>query len=174
MQKYLFGLAGVLFFSYLIYYFFFNQMLVLGQPAPPFEIENLRKNKINLDSFKGQYVLIDFWGSWCGPCRQENKILTMMYAHYKDQKFKKAAGIQFLSIAFDQDPDAAKNAIEKDGLVWPHHVIEPNMFDSELAKTYRIRSIPMKYLIGPDQIIMLADPSIREWDDFLAFQILKN
>ena len=174
MQKYLFGLAGVLFFSYLIYYFFFNQMLVLGQPAPPFEIENLRKNKINLDSFKGQYVLIDFLGSWCGPCRQENKILTMMYAHYKDQKFKKAAGIQFLSIAFDQDPDAAKNAIEKDGLVWPHHVIEPNMFDSELAKTYRIRSIPMKYLIGPDQIIMLADPSIRELDDFLAFQILKN
>ena len=174
MQKYLFGLAGVLFFSYLIYYFFFNQMLVLGQPAPPFEIENLRKNKINLDSFKGQYVLIDFWGSWCGPCRQENKILTMMYAHYKDQKFKKAAGIQFLSIAFDQDPDAAKNAIEKDGLVWPHHVIEPNMFDSELAQTYRIRSIPMTSLIGPDQIIMLADPSIRELDDFLAFQILKN
>ena len=174
MQKYLIGLAGVLFFTYLIYYFFFNKMLVLGQPAPPFEIENLRKNKINLDSFKGQYVLIDFWGSWCAPCRQENKVLTMMYAHYKDQKFKNAQGIQFLSIAFDQDPEAALHAIEKDGLVWPHHVIEQTMFESELAKLYRIKSIPMKYLIGPDRIIMLADPSIRELDDFLAFQIQKN
>ncbi|MBK6859901.1 MAG: TlpA family protein disulfide reductase [Saprospiraceae bacterium] len=174
MQKYLLGLSGILFFSYLIYYFFFNTMLVLGQQAPNFEVENLRKNKINLDSFKGQYVLIDFWGSWCAPCRQENKILTMMYAHYRDQKFKKAEGIQFLSIAFDQDPAAALKAIENDGLIWPHHVIEPNMFESQLAKIYKIKSIPAKYLIGPDQIIMLADPSIRELDDFLAFQILKN
>ena len=73
-----------------------------------------------------------------------------------------------------QESAAALKAIENDGLIWPHHVIEPNMFESQLAKIYKIKSIPAKYLIGPDQIIMLADPSIRELDDFLAFQILKN
>ncbi len=149
-------------------------MLVLGQPAPTFEINNLQNQKINLDSFKGQYVLLDFWGSWCAPCRQENPILVMMYERYKDKPFKKASGIQFFSIAFDKDSDTALKAIQSDGLVWPHHAIETNLFDSEIAKLYKIRSIPTKFLIGPDQIIMLADPTIKELDDFLAFQTLKN
>lgn len=173
-MKYLIGIAGLVFFSYLVYYFFFQKMLVLGQPAPTFEINNLQNQKINLDSFKGQYVLLDFWGSWCAPCRQENPILVMMYERYKDKPFKKASGIQFFSIAFDKDSDTALKAIQSDGLVWPHHAIETNLFDSEIAKLYKIRSIPTKFLIGPDQIIMLADPTIKELDDFLAFQTLKN
>lgn len=149
-------------------------MLVLGQPAPFFEAMDINGQHIDLKQFKGKYLLIDFWGSWCAPCRKENQVIVMMYNKYKNKPYKSAAGIEFLSIALDANEPDAKAAITKDGLLWQNHIIEKNQMNGPIAKLYKVTSIPTKYLIGPDQLIILANPTIHELDDFLAYQVLKN
>jgi thiol-disulfide isomerase/thioredoxin len=174
MNKYLLWIGGLLILGYVIYYFFFKTMLVLGQPAPYFQSVDMHGQAIDLNQFKGKYLLIDFWGSWCLPCRKENQLMVMMYEKYKNKPFKTAAGIEFLSVALDVSNEEALTAIEQDGLIWPNHIIEHNQLNSQLAKLYNVSFIPMKYLIGPDQIIMLSNPNIHDLDDFLAYQVLKN
>jgi thiol-disulfide isomerase/thioredoxin len=174
MKRYYLWIAASFVFMYVVYYFFFKQELVLGQEAPGFSQKNTQGQEISLQKFKGKYLLIDFWGSWCNPCRRENPVLVMMYNKYKDKKFKVGSGIEFLSVALDQNEEEAKSAILHDGLKWPDQIIDPLQLDGALAKLYQVRYIPMKYLIGPDQLIILRNPTIKELDDFLAYQILKN
>lgn len=149
-------------------------MLVLGQEAPYFEAVNTQEQTINLAQFKGKYLLIDFWGSWCGPCRKENSVLNMVYDKYKNKTFKNSLSIEFLSIALESNKEDGIKAIAKDGLLWPNHIIEENLLKSRLAQLYQISSIPSKFLIGPDQLIVLNNPSIEDLDDFLAYQVKKN
>lgn len=174
MLKYAGPVIALVILAYLIYYFFFKTMLVMGQQAPYFQSTDLAGQSIDLNQFKGKYLLIDFWGSWCAPCRKENPILVMMYEKYKSKTFKSAAGIEFLSIALESRSNDALHAIRDDGLSWPFHIIQENQMDSPLAKLYHVRYIPTKYLIGPDQLINLANPSISELDDFLAYQLKKD
>jgi thiol-disulfide isomerase/thioredoxin len=174
MIKYLGPLIALIILGYLVYYFFFKTMLVLGQPAPYFKTVDLDGQTIELNRFKGKYLLIDFWGSWCGPCRKENPILEMVYEKYKDKPFKTASGIEFLSIALDGSPEDVIRAMQHDGISWTNHILESNQFNGPVTKLFQVKQIPMKYLIGPDQIIMLANPDIAELDDFLAYQVLKN
>jgi len=149
-------------------------MLVLGQPAPPIQAIGTMGQTIQLEQFSGRYLLVDFWGSWCGPCRKENPILVMMYEKYHGKSFKAASDIEFLSIALEKDRNDGIQAIEHDQLKWPHHIVEDQLLNSDLANRYGVRSIPTKYLIGPDSRIILSDPSIAELDAFLAYQIKKN
>lgn len=149
-------------------------MLVFGQEAPGFATVGMDGDSIRLSDFRERYILLDFWGSWCGPCRVENPILSMLYTRYKDQVFMSAKGISFISVALDQNTEAVKAAILKDGLSWPHHIQEPQSMDGPATKLFGIKSIPMKYLIGPDGKIILADPDIKELDDFLAKDAIKT
>lgn len=149
-------------------------MLVFGQVAPDFATVSMEGDSLRLKDFTGHYLLIDFWGSWCAPCRAENPILSLLYARYKDQVFKSAKGIRFVSVALDNQPESVKSAIQKDGLAWSEHILEDQSMNGNVARLFGIKSIPMKYLIGPDGRIILADPDIKELDDYLAKDILKN
>lgn len=117
-------------------------LLAPGKPAPEFEELKLdRKNSMKLSDLKGQVVLLDFWASWCGPCRRENPNVVAMYDKYNK------AGFTVMSVSLDKDLEPWKAAIEKDNLKWPNHVSDLKQWSSKVAQQYQVRGIPFTVLI---------------------------
>lgn len=126
-----------------------KERTTLGSVATNFILPDTTGLEISLDSYKGSYVLVDFWASWCGPCRAENPNLVKLYKEYKDNDFT------ILSVSLDRPSDRQKwlRAIEKDGLIW-HNVSDLQAFNSPVAKLYGITSIPFNFLVNPEGIIV--------------------
>ncbi|HMG07942.1 MAG TPA: TlpA disulfide reductase family protein [Mucilaginibacter sp.] len=119
--------------------------VALGATAPEFAEADTSGKVIKLSSFRGKYVLIDFWASWCGPCRRENPNVVQAYNHYKNQKFT------ILGVSLDK-PNAKEKwlaAIHKDGLTW-NQVSDLKFWDSKAAALYAVRGIPQNFLLDPN------------------------
>lgn len=123
------------------------KVLAVGQPAPEISLPDPDGNLVTLSSYRGKYVLVDFWAKWCGPCRQENPNVVKMYHKYKDQ------GFDVLGVSLDRNRADWVQAIEEDGLVWTH-VSDLKYFNSEAAELYNINAIPFSVLVDPDGIII--------------------
>lgn len=106
---------------------------------------------LRLSDYKGQYVLLDFWASWCGPCRRENPNVVKMYNKYKDK------GFVVFSVSLDKDKNSWKKAIEQDGLIWNTHVSDLKYWSSAPAQAYKVHSIPHSFLIDKDGKIIAAN-----------------
>ncbi len=124
--------------------------LNIGQPAPEISLPTPEGDIVNLQSFKGKYVLIDFWASWCGPCRRENPNVVKAYNKFKNKNFT------ILGVSLDEDKDKWQQAIEKDGLTWTH-VSDLKGWQSIAARDYNVNSIPANYLIDPDGRIIATN-----------------
>ncbi|MDH4473396.1 MAG: redoxin family protein [Fluviicola sp.] len=110
--------------------------------APEIVMNNPSGKELRLSSLKGKVVLIDFWASWCGPCRKENPNVVKMY-----KKFK-AKGFEVFSVSLDDDPNAWKKAIADDGLIWPNHVSDLLRWRTPLVQTYGFNGIPYTVLVN--------------------------
>ncbi len=114
-----------------------------GSMAPELTLPDFNGKMITLSSLRGKYVLLDFWASWCGPCRGENPVVVAAYERFKSKNFT------ILSVSLDHDKDAWQSAAKSDGLVWTQ-VSDLKGWSSVAATTYSVQSIPANFLIDPN------------------------
>ena len=129
-----------------------------GTKAPEIELTSPNGKTIKLSKLKGKVVLIDFWASWCGPCRRENPNVVEAFNKYHKTKFKNAKGFEVFSVSLDKTTDAWKTAIEKDGLIWKSHVIDS---EHKASKDYSVSSIPTAFLIDGNGVIVASGNELR-------------
>jgi thiol-disulfide isomerase/thioredoxin len=125
-----------------------------GQVAPELSYGNTKDSIIKLSSLRGYYVLIDFWASWCGPCRMENPNVVNAFQKYSNAKFKTGKGFRIYNVSLDMNREAWIKAIEKDRLNWPYHVSDLKGWSSEPAAKYGVNSIPTNVLIDPYGVVI--------------------
>jgi len=130
-----------------------NIGLNVGQTAPELKFKDPSGKDIALSSLRGKVVLIDFWASWCGPCRMENPNVVSAYQKFKSAKFKGAKGFEIYGVSLDKNADAWKAAIAKDGLNWPN-VSDLGGWSSAPAQVYGVNSIPANFLLDANGVIV--------------------
>jgi peroxiredoxin len=133
----------------------------IGTTAKEISLPDVNGKTVTLSSFKGKYVLVDFWASWCGPCRGENPNVVAAFNKYKNKNFT------VLGVSLDKDKDAWTKAIADDHLTWTH-ISDLKYWQCQAAKDYGVQGIPANYLIDPKGIIIATNLRENLLDEKLA------
>jgi peroxiredoxin len=132
----------------------------IGQQAPDFELPTPDGKLVKLSDLRGKYLLLDFWASWCAPCRAENPDILKQYNAYKDK------GFTILGVSLDDNKQAWIKAIKDDKLAWTH-VSELKKWSGKITSTYRVEGIPASFLLDPKGKIVAKNLRGQELKDFL-------
>jgi peroxiredoxin len=124
--------------------------VVIGKPAPNFSAPSTDGKTISLKESLGKVTIIDFWASWCGPCRQENPSVVAMYNELHEK------GLNIIGVSLDRDGDKWKEAIAKDGLTWPQ-ISNLKFWQEPIAEQYNVKSIPATFILDENGIIVARD-----------------
>ncbi|MFH7013507.1 TlpA family protein disulfide reductase [Flavobacterium sp. FlaQc-52] len=140
-----------------------NAQIKVGDNLPNIQLQNDKNTAVKLNSFKGKTVLVDFWASWCAPCRLANKNLVKMYDKYKGQNF------EIVGISIDTDKDKWLKAIAKDKMKH-QQLIDPKGFDAKTAVLFGVEALPSTYLFDASGKLIAIDPTEAQ----IIAQIKKN
>ena len=136
-----------------------RSVVMVGMEAPEIVMTDTTGAVRRLSDLRGKVVLIDFWASWCGPCRMENPNVVRMYQRYHDR------GFEVFSVSLDNNREKWVQAIRKDNLLWPNHVSDLRGWNSAAGRLYGISSIPATVLVGPDGRVLarnLRGPQLEQ------------
>ena len=144
---------------------FIHQMMAakpisIGHKAPDFTVQGIDGKPVSLADYKGKYVMLDFWASWCAPCRQENPNVVKQYAAFKNK------GFNILGISLDEDKKAWQQAIDADKLTWVHGS-DLKRFEGPTERLYHIEAIPSNFIIDPQGVIVAKNITGAALEDFL-------
>ncbi len=140
-----------------------NAQIKVGEQFPDIQLQNDKNVTVKLNSFKGKTVLVDFWASWCGPCRLANKNLVKMYDKYKGQNF------EIVGISIDTDKTKWLKAIAKDNLIH-QQLIDPKGFDANSIILFGADALPAAYLFDASGKLIAINPTESQ----IISQIKKN
>ncbi len=129
-----------------------------GEQAPDFEATLIDGAAFKLSDLQGKYVLLDFWGSWCAPCRKENPKLVALHQKHSDK-------LTIVTVALEKDASSWKKVAKKDGFIWKNQIVDQNSFVmlSAIARKYGVSAIPAKFLISPEGKL-IGKPTFEEID----------
>jgi thiol-disulfide isomerase/thioredoxin len=173
MKKVFSFLTGIALLAGTVHAQYQNTTIKVGQKAPELKFANTGDKMVSLaDVNKGRYVLVDFWASWCGPCRMSNPSLVLMYDNYKTKSYKNAPnGFTIFSVSLDKNKEAWMKAIAADKLQWDNHVSDLKGWKSAAAETYGVQFIPQAFLLGPDGKVIgtynTAEEAVKDLDKYV-------
>ncbi|MBL7782129.1 MAG: TlpA family protein disulfide reductase [Saprospiraceae bacterium] len=154
-------MAAALVIGLFIWYKYRQPRFITGETAPDFQVTLADGSTAHLSDTRGKYTLLQFWGSWCGPCRAENPQLVALYNKYHDR------GFEIFSVAIEQNPRNWIRAIADDGMIWKYHTMESGDFGGPISSHYNIKSIPTLFLLNPEGKILEVDPMPGELEKIL-------
>lgn len=126
--------------------------------APEISLLSPKGKTLKLSSLRGKMVLVDFWASWCGPCRKESPNVVEAYHKYHQKEFTSGKGFEVFSVSLDRDQEAWKQAIIADKLIWKHHVLD---VEGLASANYQVATIPNAFLLDGNGVVVASGAELR-------------
>lgn len=142
-----------------------------GQQAPGISYTLQDGTTFQLQSLRGKYVLVDFWGSWCKSCRREHPAMVDLYVTFQNASFIDAQGFEIVSVGIEQNAANWKKAILKDQLSWPYQVLETGYFEGPIVKAFGVKQLPTKFLLDAEGTMVAIDPTMAQVEKWLTLRL---
>jgi thiol-disulfide isomerase/thioredoxin len=154
-------------------YFYKTPSVINGEIAPNFISTRLNGESFDFSKMRGQYILLDFWGSWCGPCVEEVPQLKTLHQKFHGKKFKDATNFDIVSFGVEKDRTRWVAAIQQLEMRDWQHISDFKYLESPITKLYGVRVIPTKFLLNTEGVIIGVNLSIEEMDKVLESKLDK-